>query len=114
MNNRIEEKIPTIRYLTYADFLDLENVEAVTGLRFTIKSPQEYISTPDNYNQIGLLFSSFNLKSYYQDNPQYENTLHVKKVSVVGFLVKEMCFECAQRGGFSFYKGEKKGDYFEC
>ena len=94
----------------------LDHVFENTGLRFERTEygcMPHYEAQPTASSQIAALFMTYNFKTRYYNNWEFENTLILKNDHHIGFDVESVCFECLKHNHINI-NGLKPGDYLAC
>jgi len=90
----------------------LEHVYENTGLLFK-ETSGGMIAQPHSSEQIAKLFMTYNFKTRYYNNWDYENTIVLKSDHHVGFQVDSICFDCCKENHIPV-NGLKQGDRLSC
>lgn len=112
---KYELGLPKIVILGGFNEAALKHVFENTGLDFKpMKYPAEsYEAQPVGSSQIVRLFLTYNFKSRFYDNADYNNTLFLKSDHHVGFQADSICYDCCQRNHINV-SGLKQGDFLSC
>ena len=86
--------LPKVVILGSLNDTALNHVFENTGLKFIISNHGNLEAQPTSSNQIASLFMTYNFKTRYYNNIDYENTLFLKNDHHTGFDVDSICYEC--------------------
>ena len=112
-NQKYNLGLPRLIMLGYCNETALGHIAENTGLSFIKNQWNGYEAQPENSDQIAKLFMTYNFKTRYFNNWQYENTIVLKSDHHVGFDVDLICFDCRKKNHVNL-NGLKPGDRLSC
>lgn len=90
-----------------------KHIEKQTGLAFEEKPWHQWEAQPTSYDQYMRLFLTYNFKTRYYNNWQYNNTLVLRFDHHHGFDVTSICYDCIQHNHIRV-NDLRPGDRLKC